>query len=374
MMSEEVAVGVGDLRDLPYVVTIPIASHINSAKNVLESGGSVVPITVARVGEDLYPVDKMDVLFAHREIGRDTISCIMMDVDSLAEAQLLHINLSSSLPTNPFLISEAAKYIRNEKNGEAVGEIKDREYKKIDGLKLSDGIRDMMSTYISSLGSKMDHIPSFLAIFKMVSRLEPDDQTRAVGMVTRYCDKMAEIYNVYSLPEPSTLENIMDQFTQKTAAVETAGYDESPDITYEYDGDEYGDADDEYGSEGQSRPARESTVDVEVESEKPGYYHNPDGGSVDFRCECGREFIVNTKNRVINKREDRDNVVLLHGDYGAPMYAIKSEISEYLELALKPSTFYYPLSDERHGDSVIISKKRLSDDAISAIKAILNEE
>lgn len=326
----------------------------------------MVPITVAQVGEKFYPVDKMDVLAAHREMGSASVRCMIVKADSVAHAQLIHINLSNNLPINPFLVSSAVKYVKEHVGDELISTIKDSEYEKIDGMMLPEEIREKMSTYITSLGSRMDTIPSFLNIFRMISKLDCDSQTTAINMVIKYCDKMAEVYNVYTLPEPSTLENILEQFVRNRMP---QPIDADDDKAGEYDSKKHGDADGEYDA---PPPKSISDAKARTDDKSSGYCHTPDAHHVDFLCDCGLEYLINTKNKTVRKHKDQGDVIVLHDDYGSPIYPIRNDAAEYLNLFLKPIIRYYTLSDKERGDAVIISRKELSDDTIKKMKDAMN--
>ena len=355
---------IGDLRDIPYVVVIPILSRIKSLRGMLEAGRAVGPITAARVGGELYPVDKMDILAAHREAGRETVPCTVIDASSLAEAQLIHIRLSDSLPTNPFTVNEAAEYVGGEIGGDVAAAIGSDEYRKIADMPLVPEIRSGMSRYITSLGARMEHVPSFYHVFRAISRLDGRLQVKAMNLIVRYCDRMAKAAKYYAVPEPGTVESILSQFG-------AGGPRAQPDPG--------GGAPDGDGSPG--RPPADGKPRAQPDpgggapdgDGSPGYLHDPDRDSVAFRCECGLDYVFNSKNRAVRKAEEAGGAILLQGDYGEPMYAMRRDAADHLEMGLRGPVHYYMVSGEGRGGAVVISRRRLSGGAVEKISAVIGD-
>ena len=116
-----------------------------------------------------------------------------------------------------------------------------------------------------------------------------------------------------------------------------------------------------------------ATCGSEEADDMPGYYHNMDANNVEFSCECGMEYVVNKKNLTVRKREEQEKMILLEGDYGDLMYAIRRDVAEYLDLALQQSMYYYLMSKDPHGSTVIMSKNKITDGTLRKIMAVLKE-
>ena len=357
---------VKDLDGLPYVVTIPIRAHIDATKEAIMSGNAEMLVMVARVGEKLYPIGNMIALAAYVENGNAEVPCVVNHVKTLAEAQMRHVHLSTSLAINPFVASEAVEYVRA-RGENMVADTEDKDYTKISRLKLAPGIKEMVSKYITVLGKRADHIPSFYHVLWKVSKLDQDVQVEAMGKVLSHCGKMARTNRHYVLPMPNTLNNMMVQFDTRTPRVSR--------YAMEIQDDENGKDGKDEGKNGKDSKKDKGKSDMWVEEadDMPGYYHNMDANNVEFSCECGMEYVVNKKNLTVRRREEREKMILLEGDYGDPMYAIRGDAAKYLDLALQPSTYYYQTSKYPHGNTIILTKKKITDETLSEIMAILEK-
>ena len=352
-----------DLDDLPYVVTVPIRAHTDATKKAIMAGNVGMRVTVARVGEKLYPIGNMVVLAAYAENGNAEVPCFVNHVKTLAEAQMRHVHLSPSLAIDPFAASEAVEYVRARDENMVAG-TEDKDYTKISRLKLAPGIREMMSKHIAALGKRADHIPSFYHMLRKVSKLDQDVQVEAVKKVLSYCDKMARTNGHYALPMPNTLDNMLVQFDTRTPRVSRYAVETQ-------DGEN---GRDEAKNDRDSKKDKgKSDMRVKEADDMPGYYHNMDANNVEFSCECGMEYVVNKKNLTVRKREEQEKMILLEGDYGDLMYAIRRDVAEYLDLALQQSMYYYLMSKDPHGSTVIMSKNKITDGTLRKIMAVLKE-
>ena len=367
MQSVVENIKIKDLDNLPYVVTVPIRAHIDATKEAIMSGNIEMRVTVARVGEKLYPIDNIDVLTAYNENGSSTVPCNMNHAETLAEAQMRHVHLSTSMSINPFAASDAVEYVKARDENMVAG-TEGKDYTKISNLSLAPEIRDMMSKYITALGEKLESIPSFFYVFRAVSKLEESVQVEAMDKILSFCDKMAGTNKQYTLPMPDMLGNMLTKYDTKTKRIRKHAM-EMQSSTHSEEENENGEDD------GNNTKKDKSKNDVKVEEadDMPGYYHNMDPNNVDFSCECGLEYVVNKKNLTVRKRVEQEKMVLLQGDYGDPMYAIRNDAAEFLDLALQPSVYYYLMSKDPHGSTVIMAKNKMTDETLSKIMAILGK-
>ena len=364
MKSTKENIRVKDLDELPYVVTIPIRANIDAAKKAIVSGNVEMLVMVARVGEKLYPIGNIDVLTAYVENGNAVVPCAVDHVETLAGAQMRHVHLSTSTAINPFVASDAVEYVRARDESMVAG-TEDKDYTKISRLKLAPGIKEMVSKYITGLGERVDHIPSFYYVLRKVSKLGQDIQVAAMGTVLSFCDKMARANRQYSLPMPDTLANMLEGYDTRTKKVRRQAM-EAPTRTHS-------DGENEEDGKDSKKGRNKSDMWVEESDDMPGYYHNIDMNNVEFSCECGMEYAVNKKRLTVRKREEREKTILLEGDYGIPMYAIRSDAAEYLDLSIQPSIYYYPTSKKPHGSTVILTRNKITDETLSEIMAIFEK-
>ena len=355
---------VKDLDELPYVVTVPIRAHIDAAKKAIMSGNVGMYVTVARVGEKLYPIGNMVVLAAYVENRNAVVPCTVDHAETLAGAQMRHIHLSTSLAINPFVASEAVEYVKA-RNESMIAGTEDKDYTKISRLKLAPGIKEMMSKYITNLGERMDHIPSFYYVLRTVSKLSQDVQVEAMNKVLSFCDRMARINRQYSLPMPDMLSNMLTGYDTRTKKIRKYAM-EAPTRTHS-------DGESEEDGNGSKKGKNKSDMRVEESDDMPGYYHNMDTNNVELSCECGQVYMINKKRLTVRKREEQEKMILLEGDYGDPMYAIRRDAAEYLDLSIQPSIYYYPTSKKPHGSTVILTRNKITDETLSEIMAIFEK-
>ena len=354
---------VKDLDELPYVVTVPIRVHIDAAKKAIVSSNVGMYVVVVRVGEKLYPIDNMAVLAAYVENGNAVVPCTVDHVETLAEAQMRHIHLSTNSAINPFVAGEAVEYVKARDESMIAG-TEDRDYTKISRLKLAPGVREMMSEYITNLGKRTEHIPSFYNMLKGLSKYNQGVHMKALGKLLSYCDTMAKNSGHYALPMPDILMNILSQYdTGKRICKYPL---KEPTRTYSDD-------ESEEDGNGSKKDKSRNEMTAKESDDMPGYYHNMDPNNVDFTCECGLEYVINRKNLTVRKREEQEKMVLLKGDYGDPMYAIRNDAADYLDLPLQPSIYYYPTSKKPHGSTVILSRNKITDGTLRKIRAVLEE-
>ena len=331
----------GAFNELPHVVTIPITSRIRSVQKVLESGGDAGHVTAARVEGRLYPVDGLDVLSAHRESGLGTVPCVVVDAGSLAEAQLLHVRQSAHGQVNPVVYDDAVSFIRTHMGDGPAAGIENSEYKEIAGLALAPGIRERMSEHITGLGKKIERVPSFLSMFQAISEAKPDFQEKALGKLIRYCDIAARHNGSYTVPGYFTLRETLRQLTPRKRRREPTDDDMA---------------------------RKDSWTDG-----TPGYYHDPYHNNMYFRCKCMSVRIIDTRKLVVRKPgKETSRAVILDEAGGITMYAIRDDAAEYLNLAAGPPVYYYPLSGGEDGADILISKRRLSDDAVGRVRRALH--
>ena len=367
MQSVLESVKIKDLDELPYVVTIPIRTHIDAVKKAIVSGNVEMLVIVARVGDKLYPIGNIDVLTAYVENGNSEVPCAVDHVETLAGAQIRHVHLSISTAINPFAASKAVEYVRA-RDENMVSGTEDKDYTKISTLPLAPEVKDMMSKYIIALGERLESIPSFFYVFRAVAKLQKSVQVEAMDKILSFCDKMETTNRHYSLPMPDELGNMLIKYDTKTKKIRKHSMEMDPSTQPDVEDKE---------SEGSENDSKKDTSKNEMKAEEaddmPGYYHNMDTNNVDFSCECGLEYVVNKKNLTVRKRVEQEKMVLLKGDYGDPMYAIRNDAAEFLDLALQPSVYYYMMAKETHGSTVIIAKNKIADGALKKIMAILKE-
>ena len=335
---------VKSVKPIPRMVVMPVSIHIQDMRDRLDAGDDVGHVIVAQVGSEAYAIDHLDVLFAYREAGRPLVPCHVLPFTSTDEALLSHVFASVKFPVNPFLYGEAVDALRESLGDDRLTGI-DPTYMSIHDLPLVPEIRSSMTEYISELGKRHRHIPPFFHIFKSVSKVDRSMQVEAMEIIKQYCDRLTQLTGHFSMPDVSNTEDIMSQFRGKN--VKRSG----PEPGQEEEGD--------------------SDIEVEVNDEAMGFYHEADSMYMDFRCKCGSEYVVNTRKPSVREREDKKDMVVLSGEYGFPMYPIRNDIADYLNLDTKPTVHYYMPFGSDHGKLVFLSRRPMSKQLLEKIRRVI---
>ena len=334
---------VKSVKPIPHMVVIPISAHIQDMCDRLAAGGDIGHVVAAQVGGETYAIDKLEVLFAYRESGKQTVPCHVMPFTSTDEALLAHVFASISFPVNPFLYGAAIDVLRGSLGEERLTGIEPK-YMEIFRLPLVEEIRVRMTEYITELGKRHRHIPSFYHIFKIVARVDRGVQVAVMDYILKYCDRLTDLTGVYSVTDLSNTESLISHFQNAKIS------EEEPE------------------EEEEEEPSK---VVVEVNDAEPGYYHEPDSIYMDFRCKCGHEYVVNTKNPSVREREDKNDMVVLSGEYGSPMYPIRHDAVDYLNLDTKPTVHYYMPFGGDSGRVVFLSTRPMPKQVLEKIKRVI---
>ena len=105
----------------------------------------------------------------------------------------------------------------------------------------------------------------------------------------------------------------------------------------------------------------------------PGRYPKPNRDSVHFRCGCMSERVIDTWSLTVLRLPDERTPVPSDRNEGTPMYPMRGDAAEYLNLAAGPTVYCYPLSEGEHGDDMLISKRRLSDDIVGRVRRAMRQ-
>lgn len=293
------------LESLPVSVTVRMGRSVRAIAEGIRSGEVPVrPVVVASVGERMYPVDGMDVLEAHRTAGCAEVPCAVVEAADEAEAVGLHVAMSGRRAVNPFMVVDAVRWV--EGCGGVVGGV-DPRYVQLAELPLAEGVRETFEGWIARLADRLEVMPQFWHIFRPLSEVRREDQARALESV------MAFVHAMGTSPDVSTLRGILRQFASALpgAAPRVAAIEDK---------------------DGGPAPApaarREGSGTAPVE----------DTGRVS--CGCGRQWYVDTKSGAVRRVREVDNMTVLTGDDGEPVYAVPPEVAEHLEMGSLPVHHY----------------------------------
>ena len=343
-MSQHEHLPVKEIKPLPGMVSVPISMHIQDVCDAIKAGGTVDPVSVAKVGGEMYAIAHIDTLFAYREIGEETMPCTVIEFMTLKEAEFAHLRSSIYFPVNPFRYGQMADRQRENPDDNYPTGL-DIELLHMYHLDMLPEVKQRLSEYIDELGGRIRHIPSFFHVSKAISKLVPEVQLNIMETIIGYCDRMSSINNVYTVPDPNNVANMIAQSNKRKNK----------------------------SKEEEKEKVVKNDMEVELEEGVPGFYHDPDTNNIDFRCECAAEYIVNMKNRSIRKREENKDMVVLSGEYGEPIYSMSKDIVEYFGMDSKPTLYYYKPDEQDHGDKTLLVKNRLTQDEQDIVWGVVGQ-
>ena len=329
---------------IPHMVTIQVASHIRNLRDRIRARESVGHVVAARVRGQLYAVDNLDVLFAYREAGEPKNPVPHQGLSVSREgAPGAH---AGGLPCFQSTLSgtERQRGVVRRVLGDGALTGLDPEYQEIGALPLAPEVKERMEHYIDGLGELLMHIPSFFHVFRAVSRLDKGAQPDVVDEIIEMCRQTGRDGRSLAVPDPNSVKNLIRRYKRCNAA--------QPGEPAAEDGD---------------------GVLVEVNDAELEWYHEPDTSNIQFRCGCGREFYIGTakENTSVRERDVREDMTVLSGEYGVPVYPIRRDAADYLNLDCKPTIHYYMPFGREHGSVVIMSRRRLTKEVQEKIRRLI---
>lgn len=297
-MASTRVIDISRLESLPVDVTVRMGRSVQAIAGSIRSGEAPVrPVVVASARGRMYPVDGLDVLEAHRAAGSAEVPCIVVEAADEAEAVGLHVAMSGRRPVNPFMVVDAIRWM--ERSGRAARGV-DPRYAQLSELPLAGDVRETFEKWIGRLADRLEVMPQFWHIFRPLSAVRPEDQSRALESV------MAFVHAMGTSPDISTLRGILRQF-----AVERP--EAAPRVTAT--GEDCG-------------KAATPTPAAEPERSRAAPVEN----SRRISCGCCRQWYVDTKRGTIRRVREADNMTVLTGDDGEPVYAVPPEVAEHLQM------------------------------------------
>ncbi len=323
----------GQLRPPPVVVTVPVASQVEAAAEMIRAGEAPPrPVVVASCDGAMYAVDGLDTIAAYRAAGRENIDCTVVEAGGAAEAVGMHLGLSRRLPTNPFRVMDAISWMSE--NGVSPRGV-DRRYVRLMELKLADDVRGIFDSWLERLAGRLESVPPFWHILGPLSEIDVKEQGRALESV------MAFVHATGTTPDASSLRGILRQFAR------TSG----------------GRTDHMVGIDSQEAPRPSPKRGT------PGAA--PVGRAGRVRCECGREWYMDASRGDIRLVKETDHMVVLADGGGEPVYPVPRDVADHMDMGNSPVYHYvvpggFPL--------VLVSARRLDgnlEDICSALRAAL---
>ena len=373
-----------------YDFTIHRQSAIEHLRERLEAGSQIPPVMVARLNGRHYPFAGFTSLAAYKALAMD-VPCMVHAVDSQTDVLALHMAREQNETMHPIRFLDGLREL-SEHGADMT--VVPEEYRAFGTrpILLTTSARKMLDAFLVEVGEQYDLGGEWTHVIEAISRLKKDAQGRAVGEIISYVKGQGRKRPIP--PDMFSLRKIVDAYgSEKREKIypDESGYGDEDD-----DGDGRGGASGGRGGgagggsqgpqagkgrgKGTGREVSEAEsmiVSSESKGEMP-LVSSPVPGSMTHTCDgCGTDFLVNMKNAAVRKLEPTDdNVLVLKGDYGQPIYAIPRDGAEFLELGLQPNLRFYNIGGEKtedgdRGHTLIISKRAISKSAQAAIRRII---
>lgn len=322
------------LVTLPITVSVPTKSGVKTISDIISSGQRPPkPVIVAPISDISYVIDGLDTLEAYKRIKKSDIPCTMTKADDIPDAVCMHVNLSRRTPTNPFRVLEAISWAK--KRG-AKPPMLDQRYECLAQMPFDTKIPDVFGSWLERLAEKLDTLPQFWHVFGPLSLIPQNEQARALESV------MAFVSTMRAAPDPSTLRGILRQFapTDTDNVEHVEAVPNAPDIV-------------------------------------PDIPQNQDDTRNDLRldhtcrvsCECGKEWYVDIKRKVIRRIQNVKGLTVLTDDCGKPVYQLPPGIVNDLD-GDTTSVHHYKVSAPF--PAVLMSLRPVTPDTLGRISQILS--
>lgn len=334
-MMYDLKISPESLTALPVTVSVPTVSGIRTISDIIESGQLPPrPVIVASVSEKSYVVDGIDTLKAYQQMRISDIPCVATEVSSVSDAIRLHVNFSRRIPINPFQVLEAITWMQE--HG-AKPPMLDQRYERLAQMSFDSKIPHIFGMWLERLSQKLDTLPLFWHVFGPLSKIPQGDQSRALESV------MAFVLAMKAAPDPSTLRGILRQFVP---------------------------ADSDSMEHVEAIPAvSESTPETIPDQD------THDALRLDHTCrvscECGKEWYVDVKRKVVRRVQDTDGLTVLTDDCGQPIYQMPPDLVKYLDDG-SVSVHHYQVSAPT--PTVLMSLRPISQDILARISEVLSQK
>lgn len=331
----DVKISPKSLTALPITVSVPTTSGIRTISDIIQAGQRPPrPVVVAPVDETSYVVDGLDTLEAYEQTGAVDIPCVTTKASSVADAICLHVNLSRRTPVNPFRVLDAAVWV--EERG-AKPPMLDQRYEHLARLSFDPKIPNMFGSWLELLSQKLDTLPRFWHVFGPLSKIPQGEQTKALESI------MAFVTAMKAAPDPSTLRGILRQFAP--AEQDRVEHVEAIPAVYEPVSD--------------TPPNQKPHDDLRLDH------------TCRVSCECGKEWYVDVKRKVVRRVQNTDGLTVLTDDCGQPVYQLPPDLVKHLDCDGAPVHHYrvnapFP--------AVLMSLKPVGQTTLGRISQVLSQK
>lgn len=323
------------LTALPITVCVPTTSGIRTISDIIRSGQLPPrPVVVASVNGVSYVVDGLDTLEAYEQTGMSDIPCVATKAVSVADAVCLHVNFSRRTPVNPFRVLEAVTWAEDQG---AKPPMLDQRYERLARLSFDPKIPNMFGSWLERLSQKLDTLPRFWHVFGPLSKVPRSEQAKALESV------MSFVFTMKAAPDPSTLRGILRQFAP--AEPGSVEHVEAIPATAEPISD--------------APPNQKMYDDLRLDH------------TCRVSCECGKEWYVDVKRKVVRRVQNTDGLTVLTDDCGQPVYQLPPDLVKHLDCDGAPVHHYQVNAPF---PAVLMSLKPVGQTALGRISQVLSQK
>ena len=351
--EEQIDLKISSIEKPPFDVTVTVQSVVQKIIKRIQKNMVVERVFVAKCNGKYHPVGNLDTLEAHKQCASRTVRCNVIKADSMHDVLEYHIMYTEQCPINPIRMVEIVSRLKKSKNANL--SIISKEYRNFDKLLFTEETRRKFIEFMTELGEKLDVIPTMHHILAPISEIREPSQESALRAIINY----AKIGKNIHPPDIVATKQILRQFKPKTSSQQSMATREIQQHVLETEKSDGG-ADD---------------VEVITRAGKSdmGEHVFPKPDVITHHCKCNRSYIINLKNATMRETKPNDNNVnVLTGDHGEPVYAFTEEIVKYLAFDLHPQLHYTRIGGTDEGHTVIISKRNIPKKKIREMRVILD--
>ncbi len=332
----------------PYNVTVTIKENVTTIFNSLKKGGTYPMPALARLNGKLYPVGNMETLDAARLLKIKTLECTVEDAQTMGDVAKMHIVQSHSRTYNPVSVISMVESL--EESGEEIEYIP-AELRRIRRLNLNDDVKRKIDSFVKMMGEKRTEVPSIMHILQPIAAIDRKKQVKALNHIIEY----STFDGVFMPPDSKLLRSMLTRFRSYNSDGRTVTIQPEPD------------ADDVTVEKG-------GNVEVDVRRSSPdmGHHISSRKDMINHTCKCKRKYIINLHNGTIKelKKHDDTTISAVETESGV-IHSIPKDAVNFLDLDLSPVIYLYKMGNGSTGNSVLFSKKRVSNAARKKILGIL---
>jgi|APSaa5957512535_1039671.scaffolds.fasta_scaffold24174_4 hypothetical protein len=348
-VSTENILSVNSLKECPVRITAPSQEKTDSINKLASHKNFIYePVKVAAVKTNtkdvdqtiFYVVDGHDVVDAFRENKLESIRCKIYQVDSIADAVILHISLHQQNPINPMKFLEASKYLQG-KGVEGKSLVKalllSDQQKQLLRCNFSSRAIEILEGFLEELSGIYDTVQAYpYHMLIRIGKIPEANQEQAIRNIINSID--------VSVPEHKFCFPATGQLDVLVTDAKPAKITESKTFIFEKSKND--------------DPTKKGTTTLvptpSVESDQTSSILSQH--EIMMSCSCNQKFVIDTKKQTVSPMDDANDsgVVVIKGDVGKRMGMIPSDVFE--DLGLDNSEKIYSKVIDQKGLRKLLSK------------------